>query len=77
MRIGFTDIFIRPPSLEALRQRLEARGEDNAATIARRVKNAEKELARAGEFRYHVVNDDLEIAYRELCGIVETVSGMR
>ena len=77
MRAGFVDIFIRPPSLEALRERLETRGEDSESTIARRVHNAEKELARAGEFRYHVMNDDLEIAYKELCGIVETTSGMR
>ncbi len=76
MRAGFVDIFIRPPSLEVLHERLEARGEDSAATIARRVKNAEKELARAGEFRYHVLNDNLEIAYKELCGIIETTSGM-
>jgi len=47
------------------------------ATIARRLRNAEKELDRANEFRYHVVNDDLEIAYRALCGIIESASGMR
>ena len=77
MRVGFVDIFVRPPSLETLRERLDARGEDDEATIERRMRNAEKELARANEFRYHVVNDKLEIAYRELCGIIETVSGMR
>ena len=77
MRAGFVDIFIRPPSLDALRERLEARGEDDEATIARRLHNADQELARAGEFRYHVVNDDLEIAYRELRGIVEACSGIR
>jgi guanylate kinase len=77
MRAGFVDIFIRPPSLDALRERLEARGEDDEATIARRLRNADKEMERAGEFRYHVMNDDLEIAYRELCGIFETVSGIR
>ena len=77
MRAGFVDIFIRPPSLEALRERLESRGEDDEATIDRRMRNAEKELARADEFRYHVVNDNLEIAYRELRGIIETTSGIR
>ena len=77
MRAGFVDIFVRPPSMEALRERLEGRGEDDEATIERRLRNAEKEMARAGEFRYHVVNDDLEIAYRELRGIIETVSEMR
>jgi guanylate kinase len=77
MRAGFVDIFIRPPSLEALRERLEGRGEDDEATIERRLRNAGEELARAGEYRYHVVNEDLEIAYRELCGIIETCSGLR
>lgn len=77
MRAGFVDIFIRPPSLEALRERLETRGEDNEATIARRLRNAAKEMERAGEFRYHVLNDDLEIAYRELCGIIEVRGGVR
>ena len=77
MHAGFVDIFVRPPSIEALRERLEMRGEDDEATIARRIRNAEKELARAGEFRFHVLNDDLEIAYRELCGIIETASGIR
>lgn len=77
MRAGYIDIFIRPPSLDALRQRLEARGEDDEATIARRLRNATAELERAGEFRFQVVNDDLEIAYREFCGIIETASGLR
>jgi guanylate kinase len=77
LRAGFVDIFIRPPSLEVLRERLEGRGEDDEATIERRLRNAGEELARAGEYRYHVVNDDLEIAYRELCGIIETSSGLR
>lgn len=77
MRAGFVDIFIRPPSLDALQQRLEKRGEDSAATIERRVRNASAELERAGEFRYQVVNDDIEIAYRELCGIVETLAEIR
>ncbi|MEI6210478.1 MAG: guanylate kinase [bacterium] len=77
MRAGFVDIFVRPPSLEALRERLELRGEDSEATIERRMQNAARETERAGEFRYHVLNDNLEIAYRELCGIVEVCGGVR
>ena len=77
MRSGFVDIFIRPPSLEALEKRLVDRGEDSAVTIERRLRNAAGELEHAGEFRYQVVNDDLEIAYRELCGIVETLGACR
>jgi guanylate kinase len=76
LRAGFTDIFIKPPSLDELHARLEGRSEDDEATIERRMKNAVGEMARAGEFRYHVVNDDFEVAYRELRGIIETASNL-
>ncbi len=68
---ALVDIFISPPSLEVLRARLEGRGEDAQEVIEKRLKNAEGELARQGEFKFHVVNNDLEIAYKELCSIVE------
>lgn len=76
LKLGFVDIFIRPPSLEALRERLALRGEDDDATIERRIRNASGELDRADEFRYRVTNDDLEIAYRELCGIIGVATGI-
>ena len=76
LRQGFVDIFVRPPSLEALRDRLYARGEDKPAVIEKRLANAAGELARAGEYMHSFVNDDLEIAYRELCGIIEVRSGI-
>lgn len=50
---------------------MEERGEDAPETIDRRMANADGEIARAGEFRYRVVNNDLDIAYRELCAILE------
>lgn len=68
---GVVDIFVSPPSMEELRRRLESRGEDAPEVIERRIRNAAGEIARAGEFRYHVVNDDLAIAYRELRAILE------
>lgn len=67
---GFVDIFIHPPSLEALRRRLEGRGEDAAAVIERRLANAATELADADRYRYQLVNDDLERAQRELAAII-------
>ena len=76
IRAGFTDIFILPPSLEELRRRLVTRGEDSPETIERRMKNATGEMARSGEYRFKVVNDDLEIAYKELKAIVEYVNGV-
>ncbi len=77
LRAGFVDIFITVPGLEVLQERLVGRGEDDAATIERRLRHAVSELDRLPEFRYQVVNDNFEIAYRELCGIVEVAAGLR
>ncbi len=77
LRAGFVDIFVLPPSVEALRERLLARGEDSPAVIDRRLRNAADELAQADQYRFRVVNDDLDVAYRDLCGILETVGGVK
>ena len=71
LKFALVDVFISPPSLAELRRRLESRGEDAPVVIERRLKNAEGEMARKGEFAFHVVNDDLEIAYKELRAILE------
>ena len=67
MRIGFVDLFVAPPSVEALRERLVNRGEDEPDIIERRVVNAEQEMACSGEYMHVVINDDLDRAYDELC----------
>ena len=77
LRAGFVDIFILPPSVEALRERLMARGEDAPETIERRLRNAVDELAQADQYRFRVVNNDLDVAYRDLCGILEAVGGVK
>ena len=59
-------IFIAPPSLEALEQRLRSRGTDSEETIARRMSGARAEMARQNEFDKIIVNDDLDRAYNEL-----------
>ncbi|XFA73889.1 guanylate kinase [Thermosynechococcaceae cyanobacterium Okahandja] len=53
-------IFILPPSLAELERRLRSRGQDSAAAIARRLAQAETEIAAAPEFDVQIVNDDLE-----------------
>jgi len=63
-------IFIRPPSDDALRQRLIGRGTDDPDQIERRLAVAQEELDAAGEFRHVVVNDRLDEAVQELAGIV-------
>ncbi len=63
-------IFIRPPSESALRDRLVGRGTDVTAEVERRLEVAERELAAADEFPHQVVNDRLEDAVSELAAIV-------
>jgi len=63
-------IFIRPPSMEALRNRLLGRGTDDREQIERRLKAAEEELEAIDEFPYVIVNDDLDKAVDELERIV-------
>jgi guanylate kinase len=59
-------IFIAPRSLEQLRERLRGRGAEDPATVERRLAIAETELAARGEFRFVVVNDELDRAESEL-----------
>jgi guanylate kinase len=65
-------IFIAPPSSDALRARLVGRGTDDAAQVEERLKTAQRELAAQDEFAHVVVNDRLEHALDELEAIVRT-----
>lgn len=58
-------IFIQPPSVEVLKQRLEGRGTDAPEVIADRIARAEFELSFAPEFDVVIVNDDLATAQAE------------
>lgn len=63
-------IFIKPPSLEELKQRLTGRKSENERTIKARLEIAKRELEYADEFDYVIVNDDLDTAFAELKEIV-------
>ena len=63
-------VFIQPPSIDALRQRLEGRGTDAPEVINDRIARAEFELAHASEFDVVVVNDVLENALQEAYKVV-------
>jgi guanylate kinase len=63
-------VFIAPPSEEALRTRLVGRGTDSPEDVARRLETAREELAAQHEFSHVVVNDRLEDAVTELEGLV-------
>lgn len=64
-------IFIQPPSIEVLRERLLKRGTESVVDLKKRLQRAEEEMAYADHFDYLVVNDDLEVAYREVKEIIE------
>lgn len=63
-------VFILPPSLEALAQRLQGRGQDSEDVIARRMSDAIAEMSHYAEYDYLVVNDDFDTALAELRSIV-------
>ncbi len=75
LRKGYMDVFINPPSMEALRERLEGRGTDSPEVIERRLASAEGEMARAEEYMYQVTNDELAMAYKRLCDLIDVRSG--
>ena len=58
-------VFIQPPSIEALRQRLENRGTETPEVIQKRIERAEYELTYADKFDTVVINDDLDTAKAE------------
>jgi len=59
-------IFIAPPSMQVLEQRLRQRDQDSASAIARRLDHAQLELAASAEFDLVITNNDLETALAEL-----------
>ena len=65
-------VFIAPPSLKALEERLRGRGTDDEETIARRINNAAREIAEAPWFDAIVENDGLDAAYDLLRAIYLT-----
>lgn len=67
---GCVSIFILPPSIEALEQRLKGRGTDHSDVIARRMAAVREDVAHVAEFDYVIINDDLNEALREFNAVV-------
>lgn len=63
-------VFVLPPSMGALRERLHSRAQDDALVIKRRLSNAYAEISRWDGYDYVLVNDDLEACYERLQSIV-------
>lgn len=66
-------IFLSPPSLEALEERLKGRGTDTKDVIAQRIRNAKFELSMKKEYDHEVVNDNLEKAVERLGELIATL----
>ncbi len=68
-------IFIEPPSVAELENRLRGRGTDSEAVIHERILNARKELLRKDDFDHIIMNDDVELAYQKLKALVQRILG--
>jgi len=66
-------IFIRPPTIEVLRQRLIDRGKDTTEVIEERVRAAAEELTHADEFDYVIMNQEFAAALRDLSQLVTQI----
>ena len=64
-------VFVQPPSLEVLKERLETRKSETSENIQRRIAKAEKEMKTAIKFDQIIINDDLERTCAELKQMVE------
>lgn len=63
-------IFIAPPSLEILEQRLRNRKTDSLEVIEKRLSMAMEDVSHVAEFDYIVINDDFNTALQDLCSII-------
>ena len=64
-------IFVMPPSLEVLEQRLRSRGTDSEEAIVKRLARSAEELKQAPQFDVTIVNDDLQCAVAEARAVIE------
>lgn len=63
-------VFIQPPSLDVLKERLVKRGTEDERTLQTRIDRAKKEMAYANRFDHIIINDDLETAYSQIKALV-------
>lgn len=63
-------VFVMPPSIEVLRQRLLNRGTETPESVEKRLKRADYEISFSDRFDYVLVNDDLDTAIKEAYGLI-------
>lgn len=64
-------VFLLPPSVRELENRLSGRGTDSAEVIAKRMADAKNTISHYNEYDYVIINDSLEVAFDELCGLID------
>jgi len=72
---GAKSVFVMPPSLQALEQRLRARRQDADEVIAERMRAAKDEMSHAGEYDYMIVNDQFHRALAKLEALLPAAGG--
>lgn len=70
-------VFIMPPSFEVLQHRLSGRGTESAEVVNKRLNEALREISRADEFDYIVVNDNLSEAVDDVVSIIKSVRNIK
>jgi len=70
LSLNYDSIFVLPPSIHSLEERIKSRGDEDLESINLRLKNAKDELAFAKEYNHIIINDCFEEAERELFNII-------
>ena len=70
LSINYESIFILPPSINSLEERIRNRGDEDLKAIDLRLKNAKDELMHASEYKHIIVNDSFDKAADELFNII-------
>jgi guanylate kinase len=68
-------IFIMPPSLEILKERLQNRGSESTESLEKRLAKAKGEIARSVEFDKVILNDNFDLACKEAMKLIQTYIG--
>jgi len=70
LSLNYDSIFVLPPSIHSLEERIKSRGDEDLESINLRLKNAKNELAYAKEYKHIIINDSFEDAEKELFNII-------
>ena len=66
-------VFILPPSIDALQERLQQRGQNSPSSMARRLAEAQLEISKAPDYQYIVINDDFDTAVQDMLAIFRAI----